>query len=65
MDAAGNPLPYDPFGADIEGVVRDPLDNSFWIVDEYRPAIYHFSSGGNLIARLVPENTHLLGDSTL
>lgn len=65
VDAAGNPLPYDPFGADIEGVVRDPIDNSFWMVDEYRPSIYHFSPGGNLIERLVPKNTHLLGDSAL
>ncbi|HWP93311.1 MAG TPA: choice-of-anchor I family protein [Thermodesulfobacteriota bacterium] len=65
VDAAGNPLPYDPFGADIEGVVRDPKDNSFWMVDEYRPAIYHFSPAGVLLERLVPINTHLLGDSTL
>ncbi|MGH7792548.1 MAG: esterase-like activity of phytase family protein, partial [Thermodesulfobacteriota bacterium] len=65
VDAAGNPLPYDPFGADIEGVVRSPIDNSFWMVDEYRPAIYHFSPSGDLIERLVPENTHLLGDSAL
>lgn len=65
VDAAGNPVGYDAFGADLEGLVRDPSDNSFWMVDEYRPAIYHFSPEGRLITRLVPENTHLLGDATL
>jgi hypothetical protein len=34
-------------------------------VDEYRPAIYHFTDKGKLIVRLVPENTHLLGDAAL
>lgn len=65
VDAAGNPLNYDPYGADIEGIVRDPVDGSLWMVDEYRPAIYHFDEDGTLIARLVPENTHMLGDSAM
>ncbi len=65
VDAAGNPVGYDALGADLEGIVRDPSDDSFWMVDEYRPAIYHFSSKGKLIVRLVPENTHLLGDAAL
>lgn len=67
VDAAGNfvDLPflegfeefgtdYDPFGADLEGIVRAP-DGSFWMVDEYRPAIYHFAEDGVLIDRFVPE----------
>lgn len=60
VDAAGNPVPYDPFGADLEGIVRDPVDNTFWMVDEYRPAIYHFDTKGKLITRLVPKGTSAL-----
>lgn len=47
---------YDPFGADLEGIIR-VADNSFWMVDEYRPAIYHFDENGQLINRFVPEGT--------
>lgn len=46
-------LPLDPLGADLEGVVRVP-DGSYWMVDEYRPAIYHFEADGTLIDRFVP-----------
>lgn len=69
VDALGNPvnLPqlsgfetfgsdYDPLGADLEGIVRAP-DGSYWMVDEYRPAIYHFGSDGVLINRFVPQGT--------
>ncbi len=62
IDAAGNPLAYDPFGADLEGIVVD-ADGTFWMVDEYRPAIYHFATDGHLIDRFVPEATSLLGAS--
>jgi hypothetical protein len=65
VDAKGNPVKYDRYGADLEGIVRDPIDKSFWLVDEYRPSIYHFTDKGKLIVRLVPENTHLLGDPSL
>jgi DNA-binding beta-propeller fold protein YncE len=53
-------LPLDPFGADLEGVVVAP-DGSYWMVDEYRPAIYHFSPTGVLINRFVPIGTGALG----
>ncbi len=56
VDAAGDPTAYDPFGADLEGIVRAG-DDSFWMVDEYRPAIYHFDQDGVLIDRFVPEGT--------
>jgi phosphodiesterase/alkaline phosphatase D-like protein len=59
IDEAGNALPYDPFGADLEGIVTAP-DGSFWMVDEYRPAIYHFSASGMLINRFVPKGTAAL-----
>ncbi|MEA5442609.1 ExeM/NucH family extracellular endonuclease [Cyanobium gracile] len=56
VDLAGNQLANDPFGADLEGIVVAP-DGSFWLPDEYRPAIYHFDAGGTLIDRLIPIGT--------
>ncbi|MBM3789767.1 MAG: esterase-like activity of phytase family protein, partial [Acidobacteria bacterium] len=57
VDLLGNPLPLDPLGADLEGIVTDPRDGTFWMVDEYRPAIYHFDSAGVLLSPLVPAGT--------
>jgi len=56
IDLFGNTLPLDPLGGDLEGVVVAP-DKTFWLVDEYRPAIYHFDSQGVLIDRFVPQGT--------
>ena len=56
VDLLGQRLPLDPFGGDLEGVVVAP-DNTFWLVDEYRPAIYHFDPNGILIDRFVPRGT--------
>ncbi len=53
-------LPYDPFGGDFEGIVRDTAGN-FWMCDEYRPALYKFDSTGMLIERYVPQGTSELG----
>jgi hypothetical protein len=50
------PTGIDTFGADIEGVVVAG-DGSFWMVDEYRIALYHFNAAGELIKRYVPEGT--------
>ena len=36
-------------------VVAD--DGSFWLSDEYRPAIYHFDAHGELIDRFIPKGT--------
>ncbi|MBK7179974.1 MAG: esterase-like activity of phytase family protein [Chloroflexi bacterium] len=56
IDLNLNDLPYDEFGADMEGIVV--TDNGhFWMVDEYRPAIYHFDASGVLVARFVPRGT--------
>ncbi|MBX2840270.1 MAG: choice-of-anchor I family protein [Flammeovirgaceae bacterium] len=66
IDADGNyykKLPYDKYGADLEGIVISPADGSYWMVDEYRPAIYHFATDGKLIDRFVPEGTAALADS--
>jgi hypothetical protein len=56
VDLFGNPLPNDPFGADLESIVVAP-DGTFWLSDEYRPAIYHFDSNGVLIDRFIPQGT--------
>lgn len=57
IDLTGNVLPLDPLGADLEGVAIDPADGTFWMVDEYRPAIYHFDRTGTLMKRYVPAGT--------
>jgi hypothetical protein len=57
VDLFGHPLPLDPFGGDLEGIARQESDGSYWSVDEYRPAIYHFDAGGVLIDRFVPAGT--------
>ena len=55
--SARQALPLDPLGGDLEGIVVDPTDGTFWMGDEYRPAIYHFDSDGMLIERYVPMGT--------
>ncbi len=57
IDLFGQTLPLDPRGGDFEGVVVDD-DGSFWLCDEYRPAIYHFGPFGRLIERFIPIGTH-------
>ncbi|MCB0106828.1 MAG: esterase-like activity of phytase family protein, partial [Caldilineaceae bacterium] len=47
----------DPYGADMEGIVMAE-DGTYWMVDEYRPAIYHFAADGVLIERYVPEGSN-------
>jgi hypothetical protein len=54
VDLFGNATGYDPLGGDFEGIVVDQADGSFWMCDEYRPALYHFTSSGVLIERFVP-----------
>lgn len=56
IDLNGNDLANDPFGADLEGISVDAA-GTWWLVDEYRPAIYNFSSNGRLIDRYVPSGT--------
>lgn len=57
VDLQGAPLELDPLGADLEGIVRAE-DGTYWMVDEYRPAIYHFTPDGTLAARYVPEGSN-------
>jgi hypothetical protein len=56
VDAEGTEYPFDPLGADLEGIVQAG-DGTYWLVDEYRPAIYHVLPDGTLNARYVPAGT--------
>lgn len=53
-------LPYDEFGGDFEGILKDK-NGDFWLCDEYRPAIYQFNTSGVLKNRYVPVGTAQLG----
>jgi hypothetical protein len=44
----------DPQGVDPEGLVA-AADGTFWIAEEYLPALLHVDAAGKLIARFVPE----------
>jgi hypothetical protein len=57
VDLFGKTVPTDPLGGDFEAIVVDE-DGSFWLADEYRPAIYHFDSKGRLLQRYIPIGTH-------
>jgi hypothetical protein len=57
VDLLGRILPLDSMGADLEGIVVDRESGAFWMVDEYRPAIYRFSAAGVMEARYVPIGT--------
>jgi predicted extracellular nuclease/2',3'-cyclic-nucleotide 2'-phosphodiesterase (5'-nucleotidase family) len=57
VDLFGNTItPLDNLGGDLEGIVVAP-DGTFWMVDEYRPALYQFDTEGKLIDRFVPVGT--------
>ncbi|TAD85111.1 MAG: T9SS C-terminal target domain-containing protein [Bacteroidetes bacterium] len=56
VDLFNNVLPLDSLGADLEGVVV-AADGTFWMVDEYRPAIYRFDANGVMMKRYVPQGT--------
>jgi DNA-binding beta-propeller fold protein YncE len=57
IDLFGSTVPLDPLGGDFEGIVVAE-DGTFWLPDEYRPAIYHFKANGRLIERFIPFGTH-------
>ncbi|ANB14804.1 hypothetical protein AWJ20_2415 [Sugiyamaella lignohabitans] len=44
---------------DLEGLVHDPRDGSFWVSDEYGPYIYHFESDGTFISAIVPPAAYI------
>ncbi|MFN2398275.1 MAG: esterase-like activity of phytase family protein [Gemmatimonadaceae bacterium] len=49
----GSVIPFDPHGVDPEGLVAMP-DGSFWIADEYGPALMHVNAEGRTIERVSP-----------
>lgn len=54
VDAAGlRPVADDPDGVDPEALVA-AADGTFWIAEEYRPAILHVAADGRMLARFVP-----------
>ncbi len=57
VDLNGNVLALDRLGGDFEGIVVAD-DGSFWLPDEYRPAIYHFDTEGRLLERYIPIGGH-------
>lgn len=59
VDTLGVQLDIDPFGGDLEGIVIDPAGN-YWMVDEYRPAIYKFDAAGVMLDRFIPTGTAAL-----
>ncbi len=56
VDLFGNPISNDEMGGDMEGIVVAP-DGTFYLVDEYRPAIYNFDQNGIMIDRFIPMGT--------
>lgn len=56
VDLDGKVLANDPVGADLEGIAIGP-DGTYWLVDEYRPAIYQFDTDGKLLNRFIPKGT--------
>ncbi len=64
INLSGGRLALDTVGADMEGIVRDPTDGTYWMVDEYRPSIYHFTASGALLGRYVPVGSNVLGETT-
>ena len=60
VDMNGNALELDPFGGDMEAIVIQTAEDgspTYWTIDEYRPALYHFDANGQLINRFVPQGT--------
>ena len=57
IDLKGNVLPLDRLGGDFEGIVV-AADGTFWMPDEYRPALYHFDRRGKLLQRYIPKGAH-------
>ncbi|WP_375502441.1 phytase [uncultured Nostoc sp.] len=56
VDLDNKVLDNDPLGADLEGIVVAE-NGDYWMVDEYRPSIYHFDTNGKLIERFIPQGT--------
>lgn len=56
LDLFGNKVKNDPLGGDFEGL-EVAKDGTFWLVDEYRPSIYHLDANGKMLDRFIPKGT--------
>ncbi|RYZ65315.1 MAG: esterase-like activity of phytase family protein, partial [Proteobacteria bacterium] len=56
VDKNDKPLRLDLMGIDPEAIVRS-TDGTYWMSEEYRPSLLHFSAEGKLLKRLVPEGS--------
>jgi hypothetical protein len=57
VDLKDQLLAPDPMGLDLESLARD-TDGTYWMGEEYRPSLLHFSATGRLLTRWVPEGTN-------
>jgi len=55
FDPNGNPLPYDPYGLDTEGIAYNSRTCTFWLSEEYRPSLVEVTLDGTILRRLVPQ----------
>ncbi|MFM9024065.1 MAG: esterase-like activity of phytase family protein, partial [Planctomycetaceae bacterium] len=58
--ASREPLAPDPDGIDSEAVAV-LADGSFWLAEEYGPALVHVAADGRMLARLVPAGSAAAG----
>jgi glycerophosphoryl diester phosphodiesterase len=56
VDLKNQKLANDPLGGDFEGITV-AKNGDYWLVDEYRPAIYQFNKSGQLLDRFIPQGT--------
>ncbi len=56
-------LPFNQNSLDTEGMVQ-LADGSFWIGEEYAPSIVHVAANGQILARIVPNDSGLLNPIT-
>src|SRR5262245_32955055 len=54
FDPNGNPLPYDPYGLDLEAIVYNQQTDTFWLSEEYRPSLVEVTRDGTILRRLIP-----------
>src|SRR5262249_48083724 len=52
---AGQPLPFDPYGLDTEGIAYSPKTGTFWLSEEYRPSLVEVTLDGTILRRLIPQ----------
>lgn len=60
FDLFGAPLAPDPQGMDTEGLVA-MSDGSFWVGDEFGPALVRFDIDGHMVLRLLPGSSDPTG----